>query len=114
MAQPPALESQNLSQTTLWGDEMKNVESPGERGYKEKIAILRVQVAALKQDMANIHTPSLKRHALNEILQKENAIAIAIKKHIARTAIQPPPVQESPRQKPPRVTKKPLTKTAVV
>jgi hypothetical protein len=91
---------------------MKNVESPGERGYKEKLAILRVQIAALKKDLANIQTLGLKRHALNEILQKENAIATAIKKHNARAAIQPPPVGPTPREKPPQATKKRLTPAA--
>lgn len=93
---------------------MKKVDSQAESSYKQKVAVLKMQVALLKQDLANIQTATLKRIVLNEIFQKEASVANATKKYIARTAIQPPPVQEALKERVPRVTKKRLTKTAVV
>jgi len=81
--------------------------------YEKKIALAKMNLNSLRDDLNRVTTQHLRAFILNQIAQKQTQIELLMRKISADAATKAPPVQPLPKKEPPPATKKRLTRAAV-
>ena len=77
---------------------------------QKKIALAKINLNSLRDDLNRVTTPNLRAFILNQIAQRQTQVELLMRKINIGAATKAPPIQPLPKKETPRSPKQRLTR----